>query len=273
MTVVPRMTGRLLGRGLAGLLALLLGVAIFEVIQAPVAASLGGPKGLAPLLDSLPPALRAFTRTRPEFITISGLAGYLSLGFTHPLYLVLTSATVVGFASRSLAGEMERGTIQLALARPVSRARVYGARVLGMAIIVLALAVVGPLGLVAGMLYAQPEGDLVYAHLVPTAIAGALLFWAIGGLTLFGSALASTAGRAVAWAIAGLIISYFVDYFASIWGFLKPFEFLSVFDYYDPADAMVSGTMVWTNLVTLLGVGLVGCLAGLLVFVRRDLPT
>ena len=100
-----------------------------------------------------------------------------------------------------------------------------------------------------------------------------LLFWAIGGLTLLGSAAASTAGRALARAIAGLVVSYLVDYFAGIWDFLVPIEFLSIFDYYDPATTLVNGTLVWTNVVVLAAVGMAGVLAGLIVFVRRDLPT
>lgn len=272
MTALVPMTRRLLGRGLPGLLALLLGIVLFELIQALVVDSFGGTEGLGSLLDTLPPAIRTLARAQPEFLAVSGLAGYLSFGFTHPLYFVLACAVVVGFACRSLAGEMERGTIQLALSRPVSRARVYGARVLGLLIIVAALAAGGPLGLLAGLLYARPEGEFVYAHLLPTALASGLLFWAIGGLTLLGSAAANTSGRAVAWAIAGLIVSYFVDYFAALWGLLETFEFLSVFNYYDPAQTLVNGRLRSIDVAVLGTVGLVGVLGGLAVFVRRDLP-
>lgn len=273
LSIVGRMTGRLLGRGLAGLLALLLGVALFELIQPLVADSLGGPEGLEPFLRALPPALQALTRSRPEFIAVSGLAGYLSLGFTHPLYLVLAATTIIGFACRGLAGEMERGTIQLPLSRPVSRARAYGARVLGLVVVAVALAIVGPLGMMAGMAFARPEGEFAYGYFVPTGVATALLFWAIGGLTLLGSAAASTTGRAVAWATAGLVLFYFVDYFASLWDVLKPIEPLSIFDYFDPAQALVNGTLPWSDVVTLAAIGAAGALAGLVIFLRRDLPS
>ena len=273
MTIVARMTGRLLRRGLVGFLALLLAVALFELVQPPVADSLGGPEGLEPFLNTLPKGLLAITRTRPEFIAVSGLAGYLSVSFTHPIHLLLLSAVVVGFVARGLAGEMERGTIQLALARPISRARVYAARVLGLVVVAVAPAVAGPLGLIAGMLIDRPEGAFTYRYLVQTGVATALLCWAIGGLALLGSAAASTTGRVVGWAIAGLIASYFVDYFASIWAFLEPLEFLSIFDYYDPAEALVNGALAWRDVLTLGAVGLAGVLAGLVVFVRRDLPT
>jgi len=273
MTVVLRMTGRLLARGLLGLLGILLLIAVFQAVQAPIADSFGGPAGIQSIIDSLPPVFQTLARARPEFATISSLAGYLSVGFTHPLYATLAAAAVVGFAARSLAGEMDRGSIQLALSRPISRSRVYAARVLGLVVIILALAAVGPLGLLAGLRIAQPVGEFDPAHLLPLAAASALLFWAIGGLALLGSAAANTTGRVVGWAIGILIVAYFVDYLAGIWSILEPFAFLSLFDYFDPAAALIDGRLPLRNALTLALVGLAGTIAGLVVFNRRDLPT
>ncbi len=264
---------RLLGRGIAGSLMLLLAVALFELVFPPVADAFGGEAGLERLVDQLPPLAQTLIQAQSGLLGITSLAGYLSTGYTHPLYLTLASATLVGFAARSLAGEMERGTIQLALARPVSRWRVYGARVIGVAAFALALSVAGPLGMTVGMLIARPDGELHYDHLPQLGLTTLALFWAIGGVTLFGSAAASTTGRVVAWAIAGLVASYFVDFFAAIWSALEPFEPLSIFGYYDPASALVRGTVPVENVVVLGVTGAVGALAGLAVFVRRDLPT
>jgi ABC-2 type transport system permease protein len=267
-----RMTGRVLRSGLPGLVALLLGIALFEFVQPLVIASFGGARGLDAIMDRIPPALQAFTRTRPEFLALSGLAGYLSLGFTHPLYIVLAGAAVVGFAARSLAGEMDRGFIQIPLARPVSRQAVYLSRVVGIAIVCGLLALVGPIGMVGGLLYSRPEGEFVYAHLGAMALNGLALFWAVGGLTLWGSAAANTAGRVVGWAISLLVLSYFVDYFAGVWAPLRTIAFLSLFDYYEPTETLVSGRMDAVNLVTLTTVGAIAAIAGLIVFTRRDLP-
>ena len=271
-SAIVRMTGRLLRNGLPGLIALLLGIAFFEFVQPLVIASFGGARGLDAIMDRIPPALQAFTRTRPEFLALSGLAGYLSLGFSHPLYIVLAGAAVIGFAARALAGEMDRGIIQIPLARPVSRPAVYLSRILGMAIICGLVALIGPVGMVAGLLYSRPEGDFVYAHLGPMALNGLALFWAVGALALWGSAAASTAGRVVGWAISLLVISYFVDYFAGVWAPLQSIAFLSLFDYYEPTETLVSGYANMANLVILAVVGAVAAVAGLVVFTRRDLP-
>ncbi|MGH2559261.1 MAG: ABC transporter permease [Thermomicrobiales bacterium] len=273
MSALVAMTRRLLQRGFAGTVSLMLGIAIFELIQPLVADSMGGVERLSQILDDLPPAFQALIQTQPEFIMASGLAGYLSLGFTHPLFYILILTTVVGFISRSLAGEMERGTIQIALSRPISRSTVYAARIAGVVAIIAAIAVVGPLGMLAGIALARPEGTIEYRHLITTTVATALLIWAVAGLTLLGSAAASTTGRSVAWATAWLIVFYFVDYFAALWSILEPLEPLSIFTYYDPAQAMVNGTLPGENVAILLLLGLAGAAGGLFVFVRRDLPT
>lgn len=269
---LARLTGRLLGRGLAGLVAVLLGVVLFETIQAPVVKSFGGAGGISALIESLPPAFQAIARTRPEFSTFAGLAGSLSAGFTHPLYILMTLSAIVGLASRGLAGEMERGTIQLSLSRPVSRSGVYGSRVLGLVVVCLLLSAASVLGLVAGLVLARPEGEFVYRHLLSLAVATLLLFWAIGGLALLASAAASTSGRVVAWAIGFVVLSYFVDYFAEIWSVLDPLEVLSVFAYYDPARALTTGEVPWRNVMVLGLAGLTGAAVGLVIFDRRDLP-
>jgi ABC-2 type transport system permease protein len=275
VNAVLRMTGRVLRSGLPGLVALLVGVLLFEFVQPVVIASFGGAAGLDAIMERIPPALQAFTRTRPEFLALSGLEGYLSLGFTHPLYIVLTGAAVIGFAARSLAGEMERGTIQIPLARPISRPAVFVARIVGVVVICVLLALAGPLGMIAGMLYARPQGQeaFAYAHLVAVVLNSLALFWAIGGLSLWGSAAASTAGRVIGWAISLLVVSYFVDYFAEIWSPLQSIVFLSVFQYYAPTEALVSGRADAVNLVTLALVGLAATAAGLATFVQRDLPS
>ena len=65
MSAIPRMTGRVLRSGLPGLVALLVGIALFEFVQPLVIASFGGAQGLDAIMERIPPALQAFTRTRP----------------------------------------------------------------------------------------------------------------------------------------------------------------------------------------------------------------
>jgi beta-exotoxin I transport system permease protein len=263
----------LLRRSRTGLIALLLGVALFELLQPVAIASLGDLTQLNTLLRFVPPSFYALMNVTPDFLESAGLAGYLALGYTHPIYHILSLATVTWFACRALAGEMERGTIQLALSRPVSRSRLYLSRVFGVLTVTAGVAIIGPIGMLIGLAIARPDGSLDLNHFIQIALATGLLTWSIGGIALAGSAAADRMGQAIGWVIAILVISYVVDYFAAIWSALKSIQPFSIFNYYDPAIALSSGTLPLTNVVVLGLVGLLGASAGLLVFTQRDLPT
>src|SRR5699024_12379043 len=110
--MIAPMTQRLLRRGLAGTAMLLLGIVLFQFINPFIADSLGGPEGLESLVRQLPPALQALGQMSPEFLAVTGLAGYLSKGYDHPVYVVLAVSAMVGYAGRAKSGRAacrERG--------------------------------------------------------------------------------------------------------------------------------------------------------------------
>ena len=262
----------LMRRSAVGLMAMLIGIFAFELIQPVAIASLGDLDRLQGLLSIIPPAFLALFNVTPDFLGDSGLVGYLSLGFSHPVYHVLSGATVIWFACRVLAGEMERGSIQIGLSRPMSRLQVYLARVLGVGTVTLLVAVAGPVGMIAGIAVASPIGAVDYANFIVQGAACGLLVACIGGAALLISAAASRMGQAVGWAIGLLVVSYVVDYFADLWEAIKPIEPYSIFDYYDPPAALVRGEIPAMNAAVLLAISLVGIVSGYLVFSRRDLP-
>lgn len=268
---IPALAGRNLRSGVWGLVALVAAIAGFTFVQPVVIASFGGAAALDAIMSRIPPAFQAFARTRPEFLAMTGLPGYLSLGFTHPIYIVLSGAAVISFAARVLAGEMASGAIQLPLSRTVSRPAVYLASVLGITAVVALASVAGPLGMLAGILYAKP-GDFPINHLWPMTLVCLALLWAIAGLSLLFSAIASSAGQVVGWALGLLLFSYFVDYFAGVWEPLRAILFLSLFEYFAPTQTLVNGVADPRSVSILLIIGTVAFIAGLVIFTRRDLP-
>jgi ABC-type transport system involved in multi-copper enzyme maturation permease subunit len=262
----------ILRRGRLGLASLLMGIVAFELIQPVAVKSFGDLDRLTPFLSMLPNSFWALMNVTPDFLGSFGLPGYLSLGYTHPVYLILTETIVIWFGSRTLAGEMERGSIQFALSRPVSRANLYATRVAAIIIVTTVAAITGPLAMLAGVKIARPQGSLTYSHLFVVAAASWLLIWSIAGTTLLWSALSSSMSRSIGLALGVFVVSYVIDYFAALWKALRPLDPFSVFNYYDPASALARGTLELKNVTVLGCVGIVGTLAGLIVFVRRDLP-
>ena len=269
--VILALTARGLRSGIWGFLALLAAIGVFTFVQPVVIASFGGAYALDALMSRIPPAFQAFARTRPEFLAMTGLPGYLSLGFTHPIYIVMAGAAVISFAARVLAGEMASGAIQLPLSRSVSRAAVYASALLGAVIVVALVAIAGPVGMLAGLLYAQP-GEFSLGNLWPMTIICFALLWAIAGISLLFSAAASSTGRVVGWALGLLLASYFVDYFAGVWEPLRAVLFLSLFEYFAPTPTLVNGVADVRSVMILLAAGTLAALVGLSIFGRRDLP-
>jgi ABC-2 type transport system permease protein len=265
------LTIRGLRSGIWGLVALVAAIAGFTFVQPLVIASFGGAAALDAIMSRVPPAFQAFARTRPEFLAMTGLPGYLSLGFTHPIYIVMAGAAVISFTARVLAGEMASGAIQLPLSHAVSRTTVYLCSIIGSAVVVALVAVAGPLGMLAGLFYATP-GEFPLANLWPMTVVCFALLWAIAGLSLLFSAAASSTGRVVGWALGLLLFSYFVDYFAGVWEPLRSILFLSLFEYFAPTQTLVNGIADTRSIAILLLTGTIAMVAGLVVFAQRDLP-
>lgn len=262
---------RALRQGIGGTIALLIGIFIFECIVPPVAEDVGTEQ-LDPVFESLPPAFQAITRASPDLIIGSGVQGYLTIGFTSPVFLLMICAGILTFTS-GLAGEIQRGTIELALSRGNSRTSVYLSRVFGSILLAVLFAVVGPLGVLAGLLTIDHPEAVDRTALIPTAIGIFALLFAVAGVTMLLSALGSRSGQVVGWAISWLVISYFIDYFATLWSALEPLTPLSVFNYFEPAATVIRSDYSVGNLVVLGVVGLIEFVAGAVIFERRDLPT
>ena len=65
-----------------------------------------------------------------EFARLGGgdifsLPGSVALGLIHPIAIILTSVFSVGFSASAIAGERQRGTLEVALARPIARRTFY----------------------------------------------------------------------------------------------------------------------------------------------------
>ena len=56
---------------------------------------------------------------------IFSLSGPIALGLIHPIAIILTSVFAVGFSTSAIAGERQRGTLEVALARPIARRTFY----------------------------------------------------------------------------------------------------------------------------------------------------
>jgi ABC-2 type transport system permease protein len=201
---------------------------------------------------------------------IFSLSGSVSLGFIHPIAVGLGLVFSVGFSGAAIAGERQRGTLEVLLARPISRRRVYltalVASLLFVAITIAALT----LGALAGSALVGRVTELGPGNLPVLWLNGALLFGAFAAISLAASASFDRLTPALGLSLAFVLVSYFLDVIGQLWpdaAFLQPY---SLFHYLD-ARAALTGLPDPADFAVLGGVIAVAVAYALVVFPRRDL--
>ena len=201
---------------------------------------------------------------------IFSLGGAISLGFIHPIAVALICVFAVGFAANAVAGERQRGTREVLLARPISRQSLiltlYAATV---AFVALSLAafVVGTA--VAATLWGV-AGELDLFRLGTLWLEGVLLFGAFGAVCLAASASFDRLTPALGIGLGYLLASYFIDVLGSLWPDARGLQPLSLF-HYVRAPAVLAGRSDPVDLVVLVAVAAVAIAFALVRFPRRDI--
>lgn len=241
-----------------------------------------------------------------EDVTFLDPQDTLALVTTHPLVQAIVCIWAVGRAAGAIAGEIDRGTMELLLAQPVARRKVVLAHLLVdltlIPLLCLALFaglwvgvwVVGTFTVDAGVYEAlrmKPPDPLPTYTVDPNVIGPGLantaaLLFAVSGYTLWLSAAGRSRTRVLGLAILGTLVQFLVNVIGQLWdglAFLRPF---TVFYFYqpqainlkgawtvDPGLAWAGRPLVSVNVVLVLAlVGAVGYLMALRTFVRRDIP-
>jgi ABC-2 type transport system permease protein len=230
----------------------------------------------------------------------------LSIGYVHPLMQVVFCVWAIGRASLAIAGELDRGTMELLLAQPVPRWSVVAAHLLTDVIVIpllclslwagtaLGVTVVGPFIASTEAIERLPFKIVVDERLLqvdPWAIGPALwnvgaLVFAVSGLTMALSAAGRFRNRVIGVAVLVMLLQFLVNVVGQLWDTIAWLRPLTVFYYYQPQAVVLAGkwtvdpSRLWSGgspaavnvLAVLFAVGAAGYAVALAVFTRRDLP-
>lgn len=227
-------------------------------------------------------SMAAMSRISPQLVTglfgglfggLSPLEAWLMTLFAHPLVLTLFSVVVIAISSRSLAGEIDRGTIDLLLSCPVPRWQpvIAAGLMLLLALAAMTAVVWWAMGLGMALGGIEPPASLAAFRWVAVNLLA--LFCAAGGVGLLFSAATSEQGRAMGRTLGFVVVSFFINLIAEMWQRVKRLDVVSIFHYYQAQPIVTSGEPAWRNLGVLFGVALLGLLAAIVVFRRRDIAT
>jgi len=201
---------------------------------------------------------------------VFSLSGAIALGLIHPIAIILTSVFAVGFSASAIAGERQRGTLEIALARPVAR-RAYYLTLLIASFGLIALSITVLLaGSVSGAVFAGVVGELAFARLPLLWLNGVLLFGAVAAIGLAASVSFDRLAPALGVTLGIVIVMYVLQVLGSLWPAAELLQPYSLFHYLK-AKAILSGVVAPVDLIVLSSVILMAMVWALVVFPRRDL--
>jgi ABC-2 type transport system permease protein len=242
--------------GLAGYVALI--VSVYPTIR--------DNRELERLMEQYPEALKAFFAFGGE-LDFTSAAGYLGGELFSSMIPLLLLVVAVGNGAASIAGEEERGTLDLLLSAPFSRTRVALEKLGAMCLELAGLGVALWLSLWIG---ARTIGmELSAAHLAAATADAVLLAIAYGAIAFMLGAGTGRKSLAIGVAIAAAVAAYLVNSLAALVDALEPFQKVSPFYHYTASDPLRQGLDPWHALF-LVAVGAVAAAVGVFLFERRD---
>ena len=198
------------------------------------------------------------------------LPGSVALGYIHPIAIALLAVFAIAFPLSAVAGERQRGTLEVVLSRPISR-RAYYVTLLVASTLFVALAIAATLVGTAVAAIALNVGEqLDFRNLPALWLHGTLLYFSIAALSLAASVSFDRMAPAASVTLAIVLVSYFLQVIGSIWpdvDWLQPF---SLFYYLKPEVVLTQGIQP-TDLAVLGSIAALCIAFALLVFPRRDL--
>lgn len=218
-----------------------------------------------------------------ESIDIQNALDRLSISYVHPLTQTLLCVWAVGRSSGAVAGELDRGTMELLLAQPVPRRNLIlahlGVDLLTIPVLCLAMWVGTWAGAaMIGLLAPGPAGPpLDIWRFAPSLSNVGLLVFAVSGYTLWLSSLGRFRWRVLGAAVVLTLVQFLINVVGQLWETAAALRPLTVFYYYQPQPMILTpgwptDPEVWKRLGVLLAVGSAGYLLALATFTRRDLP-
>ncbi|WP_435017565.1 ABC transporter permease subunit [Tundrisphaera sp. TA3] len=191
-----------------------------------------------------------------------------------PSILLMFAIWAIARGSGAVAGEMEKGSMDLILSRPVARTTFFGSQV--------ATATFGLILMVAAMIAGNWVGTryntVDAAPSLSTLLRPGLNLVAFG-FAIYGYTAMLSAGDIVRWrpnliasvATLAMFIFQVISNIPQLEGW-KWLEHITIFEAVNPVEAAVKGQTLAFNAGILGGVGLIGLIVGLAIFNWRDLP-
>jgi ABC-2 type transport system permease protein len=221
------------------------------------------------LAEDYPEALQAFIAFG-GVVDYSSAAGYLGIELFSIMVPLLLVVAAIGTGAGTIAGEEERGTLELLLANPISRTKVVLEKTLAMVLEITALGVVLWVALWVGAQAA--DMDISAGHLAAATLSAVLLALAYGAIAVLLGAATGKRALAIGVTAAAAVAAYLVNGLAPLVEALEVPQKLSPFYHYAAGDPLRHG-IAFGHLAVLVAIAVFAIGLAPVLFSRRDLAT
>jgi ABC-2 type transport system permease protein len=243
-----------------------LGAAAFFYLLLLSSSSFATDSEITGFLREPPRAIQALMGGSFDFLRPSG---WVATGMSHPITLSLFTASALMIASGAVATEVERGTIDLVLTRPIRRSSFLAGKAAASIVAVTFVETMGFLSALVARLTIEGVSDVAVAELARAFFGSWLLFSGFGMIAVLISAHASLRGRAIGLSVGVVVLSFFVNFTALLIDELYGLRFLSPFHYFRAVEVMDGRAL--SDLWALVGIGAVAAAIAFFTFAYRDI--
>jgi len=225
-------------------------------------------KTLLGFLEALPSIVKA--ALGGEMLRLGNTAGLIAIGYNHPFVLFLYMLFAVGTPTGLLAGEVQRGTMELILSRSTTKVQVYVCAGILTLAGMFALDLVMFLGTVAAVNIFTFQDRVPLDVFFRIAINGGLLASTFGAFALLCAGTFARLYAAVGVAVAFLVTNYFLAVVSNWWPRMAFLKRATLFYLIDSSN-LWQGWPV-RNMAILAALLLAAAGLGAVIWHRRDLP-
>jgi ABC-2 type transport system permease protein len=218
-----------------------------------------------------------------ENIRLERAMDMMSMAYVHPLTQTILCIWAIGRASGAIAGEIDRGTMELLLAQPIRRGQVVLAHLIVDLITIPILCLAMWAGTCTGAYlvgFTRASDPMLQVDLWrfgPALVNVGLLVFSHTGVTMAISAAGRLRGKVMGVAVLVSLLQFLVNVIGQLWEPMRPLRPFTIFYYYQPQPMILHADWaqeweLWRNLGVLVGISAAGYAFAWWHFCRRDLP-
>lgn len=204
-----------------------------------------------------------------DTLAITKFEGFMSMEFLSLFFILIIAFFIGSSAGSTIAGAIERKTIEFQLSQPISRTKLVLSETF-VSLFYLAT-LVWSISLSIFAFCKLYHIDVKDSGLLAFSITATAFLWAVYGISLLISSMLKTKITVATATVSVTMAFYIFTAMTNMVEKLKNYDKLSLFYMYNPQKLLETGTVDWFHIEILLGILILGLISSLIIFNNKDL--